>query len=113
MADAGRGSVNQTELLKDLRKQVAALEEDLRARSEEPDEPFKAALTAEYDHARHARRIAATYGAWRDERVTQVAAAWVLGTVFVRFCEDNGLIEEPWLAGPGERLAARFTGERL
>src|SRR5690606_27848790 len=35
----------------------------------------------------------------------QVAAAWVLGTVFVRFCEDNGLIQWPFLAGPGERLA--------
>src|SRR5690606_23800842 len=34
----------------------------------------------------------------------QVAAAWVLGTVFVRFCEDNGLIQWPFIAGPGERL---------
>ncbi|MEU5381746.1 BREX-2 system adenine-specific DNA-methyltransferase PglX [Streptomyces sp. NPDC005968] len=33
-------------------------------------------------------------------RVTQVAVAWVLGTVFVRFCEDNGLIPEPFLTGP-------------
>ena len=30
--------------------------------------------------------------------------AWLLGTVFLRFCEDNGLIEVPYLAGPGERL---------
>jgi hypothetical protein len=29
----------------------------------------------------------------------------VLSTVFVRYCEDNGLIEWPFLAGPGERLA--------
>ncbi|SFK38637.1 DUF7008 domain-containing protein [Streptomyces pini] len=42
---------------------------------------------------------------WRDERVRQSAAAWVLGCVFVRFCEDNGLIDEPFIAGPGERLA--------
>ncbi|HET6356262.1 BREX-2 system adenine-specific DNA-methyltransferase PglX [Streptomyces sp.] len=33
-------------------------------------------------------------------RVTQVAVAWVLGTVFVRFCEDNRLIPEPYLTGP-------------
>lgn len=33
-------------------------------------------------------------------RVTQVAVAWVLGTVFVRFCEDNLLIPEPYLTGP-------------
>ncbi|WP_250287274.1 BREX-2 system adenine-specific DNA-methyltransferase PglX, partial [Frankia sp. CiP1_Cm_nod2] len=34
------------------------------------------------------------------------AAAWALGTVFVRFCEDNGLIGEPFLAGP---TTARLT----
>ena len=35
--------------------------------------------------------------------MTQVAVAWVLGTVFLRFCEDNGLIEYPFITGPGER----------
>ncbi|WP_329787393.1 BREX-2 system adenine-specific DNA-methyltransferase PglX [Lentzea sp. DG1S-22] len=91
-------------LVKDLRKQVTALEDDLRVQSDEV-ERFATALRAEYDLARQAERTAATYGAWRDERVTQVAAAWVLGTVFVRFCEDNQLIEWPYIAGPGERLA--------
>ena len=42
---------------------------------------------------------------WREDRVTQVAVAWVLGTVFVRFCEDNDLIEYPVIAGPGDRVA--------
>ena len=69
--------LDQAELVKDLRKQVTALEDDLRARSEEVEE-FTTALRAEYDEAREAQRTAATYGAWRDERVTQVAAAWVL-----------------------------------
>ncbi len=32
-------------------------------------------------------------------------SAWILGTVFLRFCEDNELIELPYLAGPGERMA--------
>ncbi|MEE4595281.1 BREX-2 system adenine-specific DNA-methyltransferase PglX [Streptomyces sp. DSM 41524] len=58
-------------------------------------------LRAEYDEARKLGRTAATWNAWLDERVTQVAVAWVLGTVFVRFCEDNRLIEEPYLTGPG------------
>lgn len=98
-----RRGVNQTELLKDLRKQVKTLEDDLRERSEAVAE-YKAKLDAEYTHAREAKRTAATYGAWRDERITQVAAAWVLACVFVRFCEDNRLIPEPFLAGPGERL---------
>ncbi|WP_230991967.1 BREX-2 system adenine-specific DNA-methyltransferase PglX [Streptomyces endocoffeicus] len=57
-------------------------------------------LRAEYDKARELERTAATWNAWLDERVTQVAVAWVLGTVFVRFCEDNGLIPEPYLSGP-------------
>lgn len=99
---SGRG-VNQTELLKDLRKQVKTLEDDLRERSEVVAE-YKAKLEAEYAHAREAKRTAAMYEAWRDERITQVAAAWVLACVFVRFCEDNRLIADPFLAGPGERL---------
>ncbi|WP_406506015.1 BREX-2 system adenine-specific DNA-methyltransferase PglX [Streptomyces sp. NBC_00212] len=93
----------QDGLLKDLRKQVTLLEEDLRARSESVEE-YRDRLTNEYTRAYAADRTAATYESWRDERVTQVAAAWVLGCVFVRFCEDNGLIERPWLAGVGERL---------
>ncbi|MEE1741450.1 BREX-2 system adenine-specific DNA-methyltransferase PglX [Streptomyces sp. BE147] len=56
-------------------------------------------LRAEYDEARGLGRTAATWNAWLDERITQVAVAWVLGTVFVRFCEDNRLIPEPYLTG--------------
>ena len=37
--------------------------------------------------------------------MTQVAAGWVLACVFARFCEDNGLLEQAMLAGPGGRLA--------
>jgi hypothetical protein len=95
--------MDQATLLKDLRGQVAALETDLRERSEAVEE-YRSSLNAEYAAAREAQRIAATYTAWRDERITQVAVAWVLATVFVRFCEDNGLIESAWIAGPGERL---------
>ncbi|MEV7871570.1 BREX-2 system adenine-specific DNA-methyltransferase PglX [Streptomyces sp. NPDC088124] len=58
-------------------------------------------LRAEYDEAFKLGRTAATWSAWLDERVTQVAVAWVLGTVFVRFCEDNLLIPEPYLTGVG------------
>ncbi|WP_260636291.1 BREX-2 system adenine-specific DNA-methyltransferase PglX [Streptomyces angustmyceticus] len=92
-------------LLKDLKKLVVALEDDLRERSESVEE-FRARLDREWREAKEeGRRTALSYPAWRDERVTQAAAAWVLGCVFVRFCEDNGMIDEPFLAGPGERLA--------
>ncbi|MGH3373437.1 MAG: BREX-2 system adenine-specific DNA-methyltransferase PglX [Actinoallomurus sp.] len=95
--------MDQATLLRDLRGQVSALEADLRERSETVEED-RSALKAEYAAAREAQRIAATYATWRDERITQIAVAWVLATVFVRFCEDNGLIESAWIAGPGERL---------
>ncbi|MFI1257503.1 BREX-2 system adenine-specific DNA-methyltransferase PglX [Streptomyces netropsis] len=96
-------SGGQDGLLKDLRKQVTLLEDDLRARSESV-EGYRDRLTDEYTRAYAADRTAATYESWRNERVTQVAAAWVLGCVFVRFCEDNGLIERAWLGGVGDRL---------
>ncbi|MFF0158120.1 BREX-2 system adenine-specific DNA-methyltransferase PglX [Streptomyces sp. NPDC005263] len=98
-----RAGLDQAALLKDLRRQVVVLEDDLRARSESEDE-YRVRLESEYRRAREAQRTAVTYGAWRDERVTQAAVAWVLACVFVRFCEDHGLIETPFIAGPGERL---------
>ncbi|MGK5446053.1 BREX-2 system adenine-specific DNA-methyltransferase PglX [Streptomyces radiopugnans] len=107
-ADAGADTgvdagVDREALLKDLKRQVTALEDDLRERA--GSEEFHTRLEGEYRKAREARRTAAPYETWRDERVRQSAAAWVLGCVFVRFCEDNGLIDEPFIAGPGERLA--------
>ncbi|WP_326723512.1 BREX-2 system adenine-specific DNA-methyltransferase PglX [Streptomyces sp. NBC_00243] len=82
------------------------LEERLAELPEERVERVRAAksvagkLRAEYDLAFKLGRTGATWSAWLDERVTQVAVAWVLGTVFVRFCEDNQLIPEPYLTGP-------------
>ncbi|MDH2407260.1 BREX-2 system adenine-specific DNA-methyltransferase PglX [Streptomyces chitinivorans] len=57
-------------------------------------------LRDEYDQAFDIGRTGATWSQWLGERVTQVAVAWVLGTVFVRFCEDNRLIPEPYVTGP-------------
>ncbi|KAA9380114.1 BREX-2 system adenine-specific DNA-methyltransferase PglX [Microbispora cellulosiformans] len=95
--------INRAALLADLRKQVAELEDDLRTCAAD-DERVDAALRREWERARTAERIAATFESWRDERVTQAAVAWVLGTVFLRYCEDNRLMELPYLAGPGDRL---------
>lgn len=95
---------NQAALLKDLQNQVALLEDDLRRRSETEAE-VATALRVEYDRALESERTAAMYETWRDERVVQIAAAWVLACVFVRFSEDNGLIPDAWLSGPGDRLA--------
>ncbi|MET9656056.1 BREX-2 system adenine-specific DNA-methyltransferase PglX [Streptomyces sp. NPDC006510] len=89
-------------LLKDLQKQVALLEEDLRERAR--DEAFSASLRAEHQRAVASQRTGDGYGTWLDGRLVQIAAAWVLACVFVRFSEDNGLIPDAWLSGPGERL---------
>ncbi|MEU4642280.1 BREX-2 system adenine-specific DNA-methyltransferase PglX [Micromonospora sp. NPDC023814] len=97
-------------LLSDLQKQVKNLEKDLREQAESV-EKVRHRLRGEYDHAFKVGRTAATWAAWRDERVTQVAVAWVLGTVFVRFCEDNGLLPDPYLAGPGDRLVLAEEAE--
>ncbi len=80
----------QKKLEKDLREQVSALP------------VLKQALEEEYKAARAAERTAETFGSWRDEQVTQAAVAWLLACVFLRFCEDNRLIPEPLLAGPGD-----------
>jgi hypothetical protein len=37
--------------------------------------------------------------------INESASAWVLATVLVRFCEDNQLIDAPFLAGPENRLS--------
>jgi hypothetical protein len=85
--------------LKALQKQVALLEADLKLTGLASDR-----LKVEWRAAKSADRTAATFETWLGERVTQVAVAWVLATVFVRFCEDNGLIEYPFIAGPGDRV---------
>ncbi|MGW3282487.1 BREX-2 system adenine-specific DNA-methyltransferase PglX [Nocardia rhamnosiphila] len=90
-------------LVAGVRKQVRALEADIRERSDDVDR-YRNRLRASYEHVRTSGRTAATYGSWRDERITQTAVAWVLGTVFVRFCEDNGLVDRPFIAGPGRWL---------
>jgi hypothetical protein len=100
MRTADRGEV--AELVKDLRRQASLLEADLAGRAAAPE--FDPRLRAEYDRARQAKRTATGYPEWLAGRVTQAAAAWVLATVFVRYCEDNELIEWPFIAGPGERL---------
>ncbi|MFD7700544.1 BREX-2 system adenine-specific DNA-methyltransferase PglX [Streptomyces caelestis] len=97
-------SLDGARLLKDLQAQARLLEDDLRERTEAEPE-FRDALRAEYGKAVAAERTAAMYETWRDERVVQIAAAWVLACVFVRFSEDNGLIPDAWLSGPGDRLA--------
>ncbi|MGC5248846.1 BREX-2 system adenine-specific DNA-methyltransferase PglX [Gordonia sp. DT219] len=93
------------ELVKALRKQLALLEDDLRARVDGADISARQEGVAELWRAEHAEalaaeRTAASWQAWRDERVTQAGVAWVLLTVFARYCEDNALVSTAWIGGP-------------
>lgn len=89
-------------LTADLQRQVLLLEDDLRERiAADPD--LEGSWKQEHQRALDKERTAASWVAWRDDRVTQAAVAWVLTTVFVRFCEDNALVGPVWIAGPEHR----------
>ncbi len=91
--------IDSQALLDDLKAEVTKLEDDLRARCD-ADAAVDASLQTRYDSARALKRTALTYKAWREEELTNVAVAWVLACVFIRFLEDNGLVETLALAGP-------------
>ena len=103
--------VNATKTLTTaLQKQVLLLEDDLRERVE-GDATTRGKWTIEHARATSRGRTDASWPAWRDDRVTQVAVAWVLATVFVRFCEDNGLVHPIWIVGPGARRQEALDAE--
>ncbi|GAB3942703.1 BREX-2 system adenine-specific DNA-methyltransferase PglX [Micromonospora vulcania] len=93
--------------LKALQAQVKSLVEDLRGQvAEAPG--LRAELRQEYAAAQAAQRVGGSFETWLDDVLDQAAVAWVLGCVFVRFCEDNGLVDKLWIGGadpaaPAER----------
>ncbi len=91
-------------LLRDLQRLLKTLEADLRIRIGEQAE-LSASLEAEWQAARDAGRTGGAYSAWLDEELTQAAAHWILGCVFVRFLEGSDFLDRPYLSGPAERLA--------
>lgn len=98
-----------SDLVAQLRAQVLLLEDDLRARVAALP-TVDAAWRAEYAAAREVERTAASWQEWADERVTLAATSWVLTSVFIRFCEDNGLVAPVWIAGP--RVAEALAGQQ-
>src|SRR5690606_5532943 len=86
----------------DLSGRVSVLEDDLRRRADEV-ELVGAVVEREWRAASEGGRTAHDLTAWRESLFTQVAVGWVLRTTFVRFCEDNGVLAEPVISGPGER----------
>jgi hypothetical protein len=92
-------------LVADLRAFVSRLEDDIRARIGEVP-VLRAHLADEHRKAVEAQRTATSVEEWREGEITQAAVAWVLACVFVRFMEDNGLIDSPLISGAGDRRAA-------
>ncbi len=89
-------------LLSELKRLVADLSNDLLTRVKEHEE-INAGLKNAFEQIKAAGRTAQAFEVWRRDYLDQVAVAWVLSCVFVRFIEDNGLTNECWLAGEGER----------
>ena len=97
--------IDRHELLATLKPLVTELEESIRERALATPE-VAAHLEQEHHKAVVAERTAMSLEEWRDGEITQAAVAWVLGCVFVRFLEDNALIDQALISGPGGRRAA-------
>ncbi len=104
--------IDAPRLLRDLQGDLAPLVADLGARVKD-DEDVRGRLDREWRTAFDAHRTGRSFEDWLEDRLTQVAVAWLLACVFVRFCEDNLLIDEATIAGPGDRGdAARAAQQR-
>ena len=104
--------VNAKLLLADLKLLVKLLEDDIRDRAVTLSE-IGDRLNTEYQSAKEADRTGEPFEAWREEVLTQAAVAWILGCVFVRFMEDNGLIDAPLISGPGDKRHRASDGQTL
>lgn len=102
--------INAAMLTEDAKRLVLVVEEDLRA-------VLAADAIRDEEWRRHhgaltsGRRTSQDYVSWRDERLTQVAVSWVLTTVFVRFLEDNRLVEPVWFTGTEQRQQQAVEAE--
>lgn len=103
--------IDRRKLTDHLRRLVRRLEDDVKEHAQAVPEVDQR-LRGEHRRARDAGRTGQAFEGWRDEQITLSAVAWVLACVFVRFCEDNGLVAEPRLAGSGDRLEAALDTTR-
>jgi hypothetical protein len=112
--------IDELRLRESLQRLLRDTETAIRERiSDEPS--IEAQLRERHAAAVRAGRTAgspAGYNAFADEAITQSAAHWLLGCVFVRFLEDNGGLDTlhskvAWIAGPGERLGLAKANRTL
>lgn len=96
-----------------MQAQVKHLVDDLRLRLAEPESlSLRAELLQEYEKAKKAERLAGAFEVWLEDVLDQAAVAWVLGCVFVRFCEDNELIDGLWIGGDDPAAPAEAGMQR-
>lgn len=89
-------------LLADLTRLLKRLEDDLRERALSPSSEvpeLRGQLQVEWQAARDAERTAETFESWAEQVITQAGVHWLLSCVFLRFIEDNGLVDRPWISG--------------
>ena len=89
-------------LLPELKKLVGDLSEDLLRRVGDNSD-INDGLENAFGQYKKGGRTAQAYEVWLEDYLDQVAVAWVLSCVFVRFMEDNNLIDECYLAGEDHR----------
>jgi len=94
--------VNAGALLSDLKRLRRRLEDDLR--HHHAASAGRNAVATEWQEARDTRRTADTFDTFFTAALDQAAVHWILALVFLRFLEDNGLLDRPIAAGAGERL---------
>ena len=90
--------INAPQLLTDLKRNLTGLEADLRERINALP-VLNASLMAEWQAASNAKRTAETFESWSDQVITQASVHWLLSCVFLRFIEDNNLVDRPWIGG--------------
>lgn len=97
--------INRSQLLAGLQGLLRRVEADLLERSHLDTLPeAQKSLRSEYEQAKRSERTALSYEEWRSDYAMHIGAAWILSCVFVRFLEDNELIDPPLLAGAENRL---------
>lgn len=113
--------IDSAPLLTDLKRELRALEADLRTRAEHEPSEWSARLREEHRKAQASERTGLAWIEWRDGEVSQAAVAWIIATVFIRFAEDNRLLAGatrdgrplalPWIAAPGDGLDRAVENE--
>ena len=91
----------RTDLTASLKTEVGRLVDDLRVRADTVDD-VRELVEAQWQAAVDSERTAHDLETWREDLLNQIAVSWVLGCVFIRFCEDNQLVTAPMISGPGD-----------